>query len=87
MTAWIFLTKSLLITLTTEDKYIIVPNDFNVGWPSGSEIYYECQICSAIIPSMQDGECRCGNITVDVGYGRAGAKKLSEVELLRRIKQ
>jgi hypothetical protein len=66
-------------------RFIHVPHDFGTGWPSGEELFYECLKCGVIIPSTQDGQCECGGVYVDAGYGRAGADDISQVRLLKRI--
>jgi hypothetical protein len=32
--------------------------DPSVGWPNGSDLYYECLICGDLVHSSEDDECR-----------------------------
>ena len=66
---------------------IYLQHDFATGWPSGDDLYYECEKCGQLIPSTQDGQCKCGNVYVDVGYGRAGAADQSKVRLVRKLRE
>jgi len=66
------------------NNLIYIPHDFSTGWPSGANLFYECQKCGGLIPSTQDGQCKCGNVYVDVGYGRAGATDESKVRLMKK---
>jgi len=59
--------------------------DPSLGWPNGSDLYYECLICGDIVRSSEEDECRCGNIYVDAAAGRAGAKRGQEVRLLKIV--
>lgn len=51
------------------------------GWPAGSDVYYECLRCGEVIPSLPAGsrECACGNIAIDVEYGRFVTDDVSQV--------
>lgn len=44
------------------------------GYPSGKDIWYECTKCKDVIISNPiskiDVTCKCGNICIDLGYGR-----------------
>ena len=62
---------------------IYLSHDFATGWPSGDELFYECQKCHTLVLSTQDGQCKCGNVYVDTGYGRAGATDETKVRLVK----
>lgn len=59
------------------------PFDPKKGWPNGIDIYYECMICGDFVHSTEDDECRCRNVFVDAGSGRAGAKREVEVKVVK----
>jgi len=42
------------------------------GYPGGCNLFYECTSCDTVIPSLpsESTECQCGNIAIDVEYGR-----------------
>jgi hypothetical protein len=61
-----------------------LPHDFSTGWPLADDLFYECQKCGTVVPSTQGGQCKCGNIYVDVGYGRAGAADEAKVRLVKK---
>ena len=53
------------------------------GWPAGSDIFYKCEICGDIIPSLPDGSvlCSCRNMWLDVDYGRFGGKDEEKIAI------
>lgn len=55
------------------------------GYPRGADLFYECQRCHKVLPSIPDGNiwCDCYNVTVDVDAGRLGVKDESLVKLIR----
>jgi hypothetical protein len=61
-----------------------IAHDFSTGWPVGTDLYYECQICGDLVPTVQDGQCRCGNVYVDASGDRAGANDESKVRLVKK---
>ena len=67
------------------ENIIYLDHDFDKGWPSGGDLYYRCAQCGDFVPSTRDGHCTCGNIYVDTGYGRAGAKDQSKISLVRKL--
>jgi hypothetical protein len=67
-------------------KYIEV--DFKKGYPSGENIFYECQICGNEIPSLpknEVAECKCKNVLVDISSARIGARDESRVKVFKNI--
>ena len=68
-------------------KPIYRQHDFRTGWPSGDDLFYECQKCGEVVPSTQDGQCKCGNVYVDAGYVRAGAIDESLVRLVKKPRE
>lgn len=66
-------------------KYIhFDPKD---GWPNKPGYFYECEICKESIPSApaEYQKCKCGNFSIDVDYGRRGAKQPDKVKLYKLI--
>ncbi len=61
-----------------------IPFDLNHGYPAGDTLFYECLHCGTIIPSRppDSTSCRCGNISIDKGYGRLSIKDHAEARLL-----
>ncbi len=55
-------------------KYLAV--DTQRGYPTGSDMFYECQLCGISIPSFPKDSigCKCRNIFIDVDYGRVSVK-------------
>ena len=53
------------------------------GYPAGSNLYYECQKCGDVVPSLPKDSifCSCRNIAIDVDYGRISIKDYSLVKL------
>lgn len=64
-------------------KWVEEHFDLASGWPNGPDLYYKCLICGDFVCSFAYDECRCGNIDVDVGAGRVGAKGKQHVRLIR----
>jgi hypothetical protein len=51
--------------------------DLRAGFPAGDGLFYACDLCGDVIPSRpaeSDG-CSCGNLSIDVEWGRLGASK------------
>ena len=50
--------------------------DWKRGYPAGTTIAFECEICSTEIPSLpaDSRTCDCGNIAIDVDYGRVSVR-------------
>ena len=55
--------------------------------PKGKDIYYKCEICGCILPSLPKDNigCRCGNIFIDIDVFRLAVKDYSKMQVLRRI--
>jgi hypothetical protein len=58
--------------MNNERKKIYINFDPTEGYPVEENLYYECQNCASIICSMPNDSlsCECGNIRIDVHYGR-----------------
>lgn len=71
---------------TTKEKWIEISFDPNKGYPAGSKLYYKCNLCQVVVPSLPDDSimCDCGNITIDVDAGRVSIKTEQQMSLLRR---
>ena len=57
----------------------------SAGYPAGSDIFYECECCGSIIPSLPKDSihCECRNIMIDVDYGRVSIHDISCIRLFR----
>lgn len=62
----------------------VIPFDPQQGYPAGDALFYECLNCGTIIPSRPTDSttCRCGNISLDVDYGRLSIKEHAVARLL-----
>ena len=56
------------------------------GWPTGTDLFYECSQCGKELSSMEDSDCLCHNLYVDASAGRIGANDLSKIRLFRITK-
>jgi hypothetical protein len=56
------------------------------GYPSGADVFYECEICGASVPSLpaHSTECRCGNILLDVDAGRLAVREKDKIKAYRQ---
>lgn len=72
-------------TIKQQQPWALVAFDPAKGWPTGPQLYYECGICHDIVPSTPPTSmsCSCGNVAVDIEYGRCGAMNPKRVQLLR----
>ena len=54
--------------------------------PKGSDIYYQCARCGAIIPSRPRDSigCECDNLFIDVDYHRLSVRRMDDFVVLRR---
>jgi hypothetical protein len=59
--------------------------DPQAGYPRSADLYYECQECDTIVPSMPSDNChcRCFNVRIDVEAGRMAVRDRSHVRLVR----
>jgi len=74
--------------MTNQTKYVKIGiGPPQAGWPAGSDIFYKCEICSDIIPSLSHDSvlCSCRNMRLDVDYGRFGGKDEGKIAILRRM--
>jgi hypothetical protein len=66
-----------------QGKKTYVDFDPTDGFPAGGNLFYECLICGQVLPSLpseSDG-CSCGNIRIDVDYGRISIKDHNRIRL------
>jgi hypothetical protein len=51
--------------------------DLRSGFPAGTNLFYACDSCSDVVPSLPTESlgCSCGNLFVDVEFGRLGARE------------
>lgn len=57
--------------------------DLSKGYPTDSHLFYECERCGDILPSMPKDSihCRCHNISIDIGASRMHIDDRSKVKL------
>ena len=60
-----------------------VPFDPKAGYPAGAGMFYECGRCGEVVPSLPPDSitCRCGNIRIDVDYGRVAVSDDSQLKV------
>lgn len=60
-----------------------VEYDPSAGHPAGEDLYYECQLCGGIIPSLPPDSvgCACSNLFIDKDYGRLVIRQPDSVKL------
>ena len=60
--------------MSEQRKYIDF--DARAGYPTGTQIRYECGVCGDVLPSMPAHAvaCKCRNVIVDVDAGRVAVK-------------
>lgn len=66
-----------------QEKCEYLEFDPAVGWPAGDGIFYECEKCSSVVSTTEDGGCDCHNLYVDASCGRIGAKEPDKVRPFR----
>ena len=51
--------------------------DLRAGFPVGDNLFYACDLWGDVLPSRPpDNEiCSCGNLSIDIEWGRLGANK------------
>ena len=57
--------------------------DPSAGYPAGSDLSYECRQCGGSVPSLPERSvgCSCGNVFIDVDYGRVCIRDHNKVRL------
>jgi len=73
-------------TMTSECQGdLIQTGPFPTGWPAGADIYFRCVLCGGTVPSLPPDSvsCSCGNVRIDIDYGRAAADREDMVQVLR----
>jgi hypothetical protein len=50
--------------------------DPEIGYPAGSNLFYECMRCGDVIPSvpLDSTSCKCRNVMIDTDYGRVSVQ-------------
>lgn len=75
--------------------YLWRPVEFDEenGYPFGENLFYECQICQQLVPSLPDRadrdlaiECSCGNVIIDADAGRILVSKPNSIKLYKRTR-
>lgn len=68
-------------------RLVIVDLNYTAGTPlpASQTIFYQCLKCWTILPSVPDDNayCSCGNISIDVDAGRAGARDENLMRVLQ----
>jgi hypothetical protein len=65
-----------------EGKRRYLDFDPRSGYPAGRDVFFDCVRCGTVLPSMplDSMACKCGNVRIDVDYGRIG---VTDHELLK----
>lgn len=75
----------------TTRELIVLPDRFDerTPIPRGRDLYYQCGICSGVIPSQPKDNmgCACGNAFVDVDAFRVAIKDYSQFRILQKVKK
>jgi len=60
--------------------------DPKLGYPRSPHLYYECTLCSSILPSMPKDNiwCNCYNLMIDVEAGRLAVKDGTKIKLFSK---
>lgn len=71
--------------MTKSKNYIIFFPDQPQGYPSGKNVYYECEVCGDVVESKPQNfaECTCQNITVDSSGGRLTVTDPNKFKIFR----
>jgi hypothetical protein len=53
------------------------------GYPAGDALYFECTACGGSMPSLppESTQCACGNLAIDVDYGRVSVRDHSKMQI------
>jgi hypothetical protein len=71
-----------------EETGIFKSSQLKVPFPSGNDIYWCCKKCMGIVSTMTDyGECKCGNIYIDIEMGVFIARDPERIELIKVVGQ
>ena len=59
----------------------------SLGYPAGDNTFYVCTNCGDIFPSLpkENTICSCGNLCIDVDYGRVTVKKQNKLKIFDEI--
>jgi hypothetical protein len=68
---------------TMLQQYVAI--DPTQGYPTGDNLYYECQLCHEAVPSLpkDKSHCECYNVRIDMDAGRIAVNDLTKVKLLQ----
>lgn len=60
-----------------------IPYDPSQGYPAGDDRFFECLFCGTIVPTLPGDNtgCPCGNLRIDVDYGRAMVRNHGHLRL------
>jgi len=72
-----------------KDKRIYHTYNPDDGYPAGENLYYECGKCDDVLPSLPEDSvfCSCGNIAIDVDYGRVSIKNHDAVKIFSKTSE
>jgi len=69
-------------------EYEIISSAFNstADVPRDKDIFYRCNICGTVIPSVPSDNigCKCGNVFIDKDYWRLVVVDLTKSEAVRK---
>jgi hypothetical protein len=60
--------------------------NYDLGYPAGEDIWYECTRCETSVPSMpeHDAACRCRNISINSDLGLVAVMDAGHVEVFTK---
>lgn len=66
------------------EEFIDLKHEVGTSLPSSPSIHYQCLHCWKILPSRPADNvfCDCGNVSIDVDAGRAGARNENLLRVL-----
>lgn len=73
----------MIVDINSKREYVL--ERFSNGFPAEANIYYECMVCGAVLPSIPNSciKCKCGNISIDIDYGRVSVIEQEKIKVFR----
>ena len=73
----------------TDSKYEVLGRNYpsTSRVPKDEDIFYQCDDCGDVIPSVPDRNigCKCGNVFIDKDYWRLIVADLAKMTVLRKL--
>jgi hypothetical protein len=73
----------------TNEEYKVIRRGINSPRDADRDVdlFYQCDICNDIIPSVPDDNtnCQCANISIDRDMNRMFVKEFSKFTILRKL--